>query len=205
MAGASLGLRIVPFRGEYYELVPSKQHLINGLVYPVADPRFPFLGVHFTRRIGGGVEAGPNAVFSFKREGYRRTSFSLGDTIPTALFPGFWKMAAHNWQSGMAEMFRSWSKKAFTRALQKLLPELSEDDIRPGGSGVRAQALDASGKLLDDFHFAVQDRILHVCNVPSPAATASLVIGREVVSTLEQSADFRRVQVAAEQQVVSGA
>lgn len=205
MAGASLGLRIVPFRGEYYELVPSKQHLINGLVYPVADPRFPFLGVHFTRRIGGGVEAGPNAVFSFKREGYRRTSFSLGDTIPTALFPGFWKMAAHNWQSGMAEMFRSWSKKAFTRALQKLLPELSEDDIRPGGSGVRAQALDASGKLLDDFHFAVQDRILHVCNVPSPAATASLVIGREVVSTLEQSADFRRVQVAVEQQVVSGA
>jgi len=197
MAGASFGLQIVPFRGEYYELVPSKHHLIKGLVYPVADPRFPFLGVHFTRRIGGGVEAGPNAVFSFKREGYSRTSFNLGDTLSAALFPGFWKMAAKYWQSGLGEMYRSWSKGAFTRALQKLLPELTENDIQPGGSGVRAQALDRSGKLLDDFYFVWQDRFLHVCNVPSPAATASLVIGREIVARLEESADLSKVQVPA--------
>ncbi len=195
MAGADLGLRIVPFRGEYFELVPSKHHLVKGLIYPVADPRFPFLGVHFTRRIHGGVEAGPNAVLSFKREGYTRTSFDLSDTLSTALFPGFWKMAARYWKSGVGEIHRSWSKRAFTRALQKLLPALTEYDIQPGGAGVRAQALDRSGKLLDDFHFVYKDRILHVCNVPSPAATASLVIGREIVSTLEANADLRRVQI----------
>jgi (S)-2-hydroxyglutarate dehydrogenase len=204
MAGASLGLRIVPFRGEYYEVAPGKHSLIKGLIYPVADPRFPFLGVHFTRRISGGIEAGPNAVLSFKREGYRRTSFSASDTLSTALFPGFWKMAAKNWQSGLGEMYRSWSKTAFTRALQKLLPELTEEDILPGGSGVRAQALDASGKLLDDFYFTTQDRILHVCNVPSPAATASLVIGREIVSTLEQNADLNRVLIAVGQPAGTG-
>ena len=145
MAGAGLGLRIVPFRGEYYDLVPSKHHLIKGLVYPVADPRFPFLGVHFTRRIHGGVEAGPNAVLSFKREGYSRTSFAPSDTLSTVLFPGFWKMASQNWKSGLGEMYRSWNKHAFTRALQKLLPALTKEDIQPGGSGVRAQALDRSG------------------------------------------------------------
>lgn len=198
MAGARFGLRIVPFRGEYYELVSSKHYLIKGLVYPVADPRFPFLGVHFTRRITGGVEAGPNAVFSFKREGYSRTSFAFGDTFSAALFPGFWKMAAHNWRSGAGEMYRSWSKKAFTRALQKLLPDLTEQDIQPGGSGVRAQALDNFGKLLDDFYFVHQDRILHVCNVPSPAATASLVIGREIVADLEKNVDLKNAPVAAE-------
>ncbi len=196
MAGADLGLRIVPFRGEYYELVPSKHHLVKGLIYPVADPRFPFLGVHFTRRIHGGVEAGPNAVLSFKREGYSRTSFNLSDAVSTASFQGFWKMAAKYWESGVAEMYRSWSKRAFTQALQKLLPALTAADIQPAGSGVRAQALDNSGKLLDDFHFVYQDRILHVCNVPSPAATASLVIGREIISTLEKSADLRRVKIA---------
>jgi L-2-hydroxyglutarate oxidase len=203
MAGASLGLRIVPFRGEYYELIPSKHHLVKGLLYPVADPRFPFLGVHFTRRIHGGVEAGPNAVLSFKREGYTRTSFDLSDTLSTALFPGFWTMASHNWKSGVGEVYRSWNKRAFTRALQKLLPSLTEHDIQPGGSGVRAQALDRSGKLLDDFHFVNQDRILHVCNVPSPAATASLVIGREIVSMLEQVADFKKVQVAVSNHIPS--
>jgi L-2-hydroxyglutarate oxidase LhgO len=195
MAGAQLGLRIIPFRGEYYELRPAKHHLIRGLVYPVADPRFPFLGVHFTRRVGGGVEAGPNAVLSFKREGYDRTSFDIGDALSTASFAGFWKMAARNWKSGMGEMHRSWSKAAFTRALQKLLPHLTEDDLQPGGSGVRAQALDNSGKLLDDFHFVYQDRILHVCNVPSPAATASLVIGREIVSALERSSELTEPRV----------
>lgn len=201
LAGAHLGLRIVPFRGEYYELVPSKHHLIHGLVYPVADPRFPFLGVHFTRRIHGGVEAGPNAVLSFKREGYTRTSFNLTDTFSTALFPGFWKMASRNWKSGIGEMYRSWSKAAFTRALRRLLPELTDNDIKPGGAGVRAQALDRSGKLLDDFHFVYQDRILHVCNVPSPAATASLVIGREIVATLERNADLKREAVVIERNV----
>jgi (S)-2-hydroxyglutarate dehydrogenase len=198
MAGARLGLHIVPFRGEYYELQPSKHHLIKGLVYPVPDPRFPFLGVHFTRRIGGGVEAGPNAVPSFKREGYTRTSFDLPDTLSTACFPGFWKMAAHNWRSGVEEMFRSWNKGAFTRALQKLVPDLTEEDLQPGGAGVRAQAVDSSGKLLDDFHFVYQDRILHVCNVPSPAATASLLIGREVVSTLEAAADLKTTRIVVE-------
>jgi L-2-hydroxyglutarate oxidase len=195
MAGASLGLRIVPFRGEYFELVPSKQHLIKGLLYPVADPRFPFLGVHFTKRIHGGVEAGPNAVLSFKREGYTRTSFDLSDALSTALFAGFWRMASDNWKSGMGEIYRSWNKQAFTHALQKLLPSLTEQDIQPGGSGVRAQALDRYGNLLNDFHFVYQDRILHVCNVPSPAATASLLIGREIASMLDGNANFRKVQV----------
>lgn len=189
MAGASLDFRIVPFRGEYYELVPDRQYLIKGLVYPVADPRFPFLGVHFTRRIHGGVEAGPNAVLSFKREGYSRTSFSLADALSTASFPGFWTMAFRNWKSGVGEIYRSWSKRAFTAALKRLLPALTEDDLQCGGSGVRAQALDSSGNLLDDFHFVHQDRILHVCNVPSPAATASLAIAREIVATIEQNID----------------
>jgi L-2-hydroxyglutarate oxidase LhgO len=190
MAGASLSLRIIPFRGEYYEIVPSKQYLVKGLLYPVPDPRFPFLGVHFTRGIHGGVEAGPNAVLSFKREGYKRTSFDFGDAFSTAAFPGFWKMASQYWKDGFGEFYRSWSKQAFTRALQKLLPSLTEQDIRPGGSGVRAQALDRSGKLLDDFHFVYQDRILHVCNVPSPAATASLAIGKEIVSMLDKNGMF---------------
>jgi len=195
MAGAQLGLRIVPFRGEYYKVTAAKEHLVKGLIYPVADPRFPFLGVHFTRRITGGLEAGPNAVFSFKREGYSRTSFSLRDSVSAALFPGFWKMAARYWKSGLAEMYRSWSKHAFAAASQKLLPSLTEEDLEPGGSGVRAQALDRSGRLLDDFYFVYRDRILHVCNVPSPAATASLVIGREIISKLLQSADLKKTAV----------
>ena len=195
MAGADFGIRIVPFRGEFYEIVPSRHDIIKGLIYPVADPRFPFLGVHFIRRPGGGIEAGPNAVLSFKREGYSRTSFHLGDALSTAAFPGFWKMAARHWRSGIGEIHRSWSKRAFTAALQRLVPSLTEDDLLPGGSGVRAQALDTSGKLLDDFYFAYRDRILHVGNVPSPAATASLVIGREIVSKLLENADLRKAQV----------
>jgi L-2-hydroxyglutarate oxidase LhgO len=184
LAGADLGLQIVPFRGEYYEIVPSKHHLVRTLIYPVPDPRFPFLGVHFTTRIHGGVEAGPNAVLAFKREGYTRSSFSVGDVATMAGFRGFWLMGSKYWKMGFDEFYRSWSKHAFTVALQKLLPELTGDDIHPGGSGVRAQALDRTGKLVDDFYFVHQDRMLHVCNVPSPAATASLVIGREIVATL---------------------
>jgi L-2-hydroxyglutarate oxidase LhgO len=146
--------------------------------------------VHFTRRIAGGLEAGPNAVFSFKREGYARNSFSLGDTISAALFPGFWRMAARYWKSGLAEQYRSWSKPAFADAARTLLPALEDADLEPGGAGVRAQALDASGRLVDDFYFVYQQRILHVCNVPSPAATASLVIGREIAKKLMENADL---------------
>jgi len=196
MAGARLGLRIVPFRGEYYMVAAAKHHLVRGLIYPVADPRFPFLGVHFTRRIAGGVEAGPNAVFSFKREGYARSSFSVGDMLGSAMFPGFWRMAGRYWKSGLEEMHRSWSKRAFADAARKLVPSIEENDLEPGGSGVRAQALDSSGRLLDDFYFVYSDRILHVCNVPSPAATASLVIGREIVRKLMESADLSKVQIA---------
>ena len=185
MAGANLNLRIVPFRGEYYEITPEKQDLVRGLIYPVPDPRFPFLGVHFTRKIHGGVEAGPNAVLAFRREGYSRTSFSLPDALSVATFGGFWVMAAKMWKSAAGEYYRSWSKRAFTRALQKLLPELSIQDIKPGGAGVRAQALDSHGHLVDDFRFVNTDGMLHVCNVPSPAATASLVIGREIMRRVE--------------------
>jgi L-2-hydroxyglutarate oxidase LhgO len=153
----------------------------------VPDPRFPFLGVHFTRRIHGGVEAGPNAVLAFRREGYSRTSFSLSDSLSVATFGGFWIMAAKMWKSAIGEYHRSWSKSAFTDALRKLLPDLSMSDIQPGGSGVRAQALDSDGKLVDDFRFVNTEGMLHVCNVPSPAATASLVIGREIVRMLDKA------------------
>lgn len=193
MAGADQGLEIIPFRGEYYEIVPEKNHLVRGLIYPVPDPRFPFLGVHFTRRIHGGVEAGPNAVLAFKREGYLRHSFNMRDTASLALFAGFWKMASRYWKMGFEESYRSWSKHAFTRALQKLVPQLTEDDIRPAGSGVRAQAVDKNGALLDDFRFVYQNRILHVCNVPSPAATASLAIGREIAATIANTSWFSTI------------
>lgn len=184
MAGAKLDLTIVPFRGEYYELVPEKHHMVKGLIYPVPDPQFPFLGVHFTRRIGGGVEAGPNAVLALKREGYKKTSFDLGDVARFASFPGFWAMAARHWRMSVGEYRRSWNKGAFVRALRRLMPELTADDLRAGGSGVRAQALARDGRLIDDFRFVYTDGIVHVCNVPSPAATASLAIGKHIVDTL---------------------
>jgi len=180
LAGENNGLRIVPFRGEYYEIVPARRKLVRNLIYPVADPRFPFLGVHFTRRISGGIEAGPNAVLALKREGYRKTDFSLKDAVETAMFPGFWKMAAKYWQSGMGEYYRSLNKQAFTRALQKLVPEIQSEDLEPAGAGVRAQALDSNGRLLDDFAIVESKQFIHVCNVPSPAATASLVIGKQI-------------------------
>jgi L-2-hydroxyglutarate oxidase LhgO len=180
MSGASLDIKIVPFRGEYYEIAPGKHNLVRGLIYPVPDPRFPFLGVHFTRRIHGGVEAGPNAVLALKREGYSKTAFSWKDSMDSFSYPGFWKMAFKYMSSGLAEMHRSWSKAAFTKALCKLLPELQEQDIHPAGAGVRAQALDANGKLVDDFYFVDTEGATHVCNVPSPAATASLKIAEVV-------------------------
>jgi L-2-hydroxyglutarate oxidase len=183
-AKAELDLTIVPFRGEYYDIAPAKHHYVKGLIYPVPDPRFPFLGVHFTRRIGGGVDAGPNAVLALKREGYTKTSFCARDVFEYAMFPGFWLMAAKHWQISIGEYHRSWSKPAFVRALQRLMPELNSDDLVPGGSGVRAQALSMNGKLVDDFHFVHTEGIVHVCNVPSPAATASLAIGGYIVDTV---------------------
>jgi len=184
LADAQTNSIIVPFRGEYYEIVPERHGLVKGLIYPVADPKFPFLGVHFTRKIHGGVEAGPNAVLAFRREGYHHTDFSFADTMTTFTFPGFWRMVAKYWHSGLDEFYRSLSKQAFVRALQRLVPEIQDADLRPGGSGVRAQALDLSGKLLDDFHIVRAEGVIHVLNVPSPAATASLVIGRKIMDLL---------------------
>ena len=178
MAGEESSVIIVPFRGEYYNLVPERSSLVRALIYPVPDPQFPFLGVHFTRRIDGTLDAGPNAVLAFRREGYRRSDFDLRDLIVSLEFPGFWRMAAKHWRSGLGEFGRSFSKLAFVHALQRLVPELRKDDLVPGGSGVRAQALRRDGILLDDFHFVPSRQMLHVLNVPSPAATASLPIGR---------------------------
>jgi L-2-hydroxyglutarate oxidase len=190
MAKQKPQVQIVPFRGEYYDLVPEREHLVKNLIYPVPDLRFPFLGVHFTRRIRGGVDAGPNAVLAFKREGYRWTDFSLRDLAGTLAYPGFWRMAAKYWQSGAAEFYRSFSKQAFVSALQRLLPEVRATDLVADGSGVRAQALRRDGSLVDDFQFVCTERMLHVWNVPSPAATASLAIGREIVRLAQESPSF---------------
>ena len=184
MAGIEINLEIVPFRGEYYEVRPERRHLIRNLIYPVPDPRFPFLGVHFTRRVNASVEAGPNALLAFRREGYNGASPDMSEAVEMLRFPGFWKMARKYWRMGMAEQYRAWVKPAFTKALQKMVPELQESDLAPGGSGVRAQAVDAKGNLVDDFHFVHSGRMIHVCNVPSPAATASLEIGREIVEMM---------------------
>jgi L-2-hydroxyglutarate oxidase len=183
MAGGKPDVMIVPFRGEYYDLTPQRSSLVRALIYPVPDPQFPFLGVHFTRRVNGTVDAGPNAVLAFRREGYRRTDFSLQDLVSSLAFPGFWRMAAKHWRSGLDEFHRSFSKSEFVRALQRLLPEVREQDLIPGGSGVRAQALRRDGALVDDFQFVPSEKMLHVLNVPSPAATASLLIARAIVDT----------------------
>jgi (S)-2-hydroxyglutarate dehydrogenase len=183
MAGGKPDVIIVPFRGEYYDLIPERSSLVRALIYPVPDPQFPFLGVHFTRRVNGTVDAGPNAVLALRREGYRRTDFSPRDLASSLSFPGFWRMAGKHWRYGLDEFHRSFSKSAFVRALQRLLPELRKEDLIPGGSGVRAQALRRDGTLVDDFQFVPSGRMLHVLNVPSPAATASLVIGRTIVNT----------------------
>jgi L-2-hydroxyglutarate oxidase len=192
MCGVDPGVRIVPFRGEYYELIPSRRSLVKNLIYPVPDPNFPFLGVHFTRMIGGGVEAGPNAVLAFKREGYRKTDFRFKDLAETLTYGGFWRMAGRYWKTGMGEMWRSHSKHAFVKALQRLLPDLRDEDVMPGGSGVRAQAMDRRGVLLDDFHVVRAPRMIHVLNAPSPAATSSLRIGSAIADmATEHFADIR--------------
>jgi (S)-2-hydroxyglutarate dehydrogenase len=187
MSGDDPGVVIVPFRGEYYDLVPERASLVRALIYPVPDPRFPFLGVHFTRRITGKVDAGPNAVFALAREGYRHTDISLRDMASAFSFPGFWRMAGKHWRNALDEWHRSLSKPAFVRALQRLLPEVAEQDLVPGGSGVRAQALKPDGALVDDFQFVPSGKILHVLNVPSPAATASLMIGKAIVDTAAET------------------
>jgi L-2-hydroxyglutarate oxidase len=187
-AGVEPGVRIVPFRGEYYELSERAGALVRNLVYPVPDPRFPFLGVHFTRKMvvdANGrpqhvIEAGPNAVLALKREGYTRTSFSVPDAWSSVSFGGFWRMASRYWQTGLQELWRSWNKRAFAVALAQLVPEIREEDLVPGGAGVRAQALLPSGLLVDDFHIVESERMLHVLNAPSPAATASLSIGEAI-------------------------
>ncbi|TRX59507.1 L-2-hydroxyglutarate oxidase [Fulvivirga sp. M361] len=180
LTGMESSVKIIPFRGEYYEIKPEKQHLVKNLIYPVPDPNFPFLGVHFTRMIKGGVEAGPNAVLAFQREGYTKTDIHLGELAETLAWPGFRKVASKYWKTGFGEMYRSFSKSAFTRALQKLMPELSEADLMPGGAGVRAQACDRNGGLIDDFLILENERAVNVCNAPSPAATSSLSIGDTV-------------------------
>lgn len=187
MAGNKPQVRIVPFRGEYYDVVPERQHLVRTLIYPVPDPRFPFLGVHFTTRIHGGVDAGPNAVLALKREGYRKHDFNLRDAVSSFTYPGFWRMAGKYWRMGLDESFRASNKKAFSKALQKLVPEIREEDLVPGGSGVRAQALQADGAMVDDFQFVAGAEMLHVLNVPSPAATASIPIGNAIVKMAEES------------------
>ncbi len=180
LCGVEPGVKIIPFRGEYYELSPRAAGLVRNLIYPVPDARFPFLGVHFTRMIHGGVEAGPNAVLALARHGYGKMSFKLGDALETARYGGFWRMARKHWRMGMGEVHRSFSKRAFLTALRRLMPDLQSDDLVPGGSGVRAQALEGSGALVDDFRIVQTERMVHVLNAPSPGATASIRIGQHI-------------------------
>ena len=184
LGGVDPGARIVPFRGEYYELVPERRHLVRTLVYPVPNPDFPFLGVHFTKMIDGSVHAGPNAVPGLKREGYRKRDVSARDVAETLAYPGFWKMARKNHAEGRKEILRSLSKRAFVRSLQRLVPEVTAADVVPTHAGVRAQALLADGQLVDDFLLVPGPASMHVCNAPSPAATSSIEIGEAVADAL---------------------
>jgi len=185
--------RIIPFRGEYYQLAPEKHFLVRNLIYPVPDPSFPFLGVHFTRMIkgGGGIEAGPNAVLALAREGYRKTDLNVGDLLQTVTFRGFWAMTGKYWQTGFGELYRSLSKQAFVAALQKLLPEIRSDDLVAGGSGVRAQAVSAGGALVDDFVIKESRNAIHVLNAPSPGATASLAIGGSIAEMAAKNFELK--------------
>ncbi len=178
--------KIIPFRGEYYELTPEKRHLVKGLIYPVPNPDFPFLGVHFTRMIDGTVHAGPNAVLSMKREGYKKTDFNLSDFAEVMSYPGFWKLAAKHSNEGIKEIIRSFSKAAFVKSMQKLIPEVTASDVVPTHAGVRAQALMNDGKLVDDFLIVKGQNSVHVCNAPSPAATSSIEIGKAVAAEIPE-------------------
>jgi (S)-2-hydroxyglutarate dehydrogenase len=187
MCGLTPGIAIIPFRGEYYDLIESRRGLCKNLIYPVPDARYPFLGVHFTRAVSGKVEAGPNAVLAFKREGYQLSDFSLEDSLSLLGYLGFWKMAGQHWKTGISEMYRSLSKAAFVRSLQALIPEITAADLEPGRAGVRAQAVDADGKLADDFRLVEGEAMLHVLNAPSPAATASIAIGEHLAAAAERT------------------
>jgi L-2-hydroxyglutarate oxidase len=184
--GLKLKEKIVPFRGDYYELAEQAQHKVKNLIYPVPDPAFPFLGVHFTRMIGGGVECGPNAVFSFKREGYNKTDFSFKDSFDALSYRGTWKLFLGNISYGINEYRRAFSKKMFLKSLQQMIPSLTMDDIEPGRAGVRAQLLSQNGDTRDDFRIEHQGNSIHVLNAPSPAATASLAIGKYIALEAEK-------------------
>jgi L-2-hydroxyglutarate oxidase len=183
--------RIIPFRGEYYKIAPARQYLVKNLIYPVPDPTFPFLGVHFTRMAKGGVEAGPNAVLAYAREGYSHRQVNLNDLWQTVSFRGFWAMTGKYWQTGFGELYRSLSKTAFVRALQQLVPEIRASDLVAGGAGVRAQAVSANGALVDDFVIKQGRNAIHILNAPSPGATASLAIGRQICEMAEKNFDLR--------------
>ena len=188
LGGVEAGVKIVPFRGEYYDLAPKSHNLVKSLIYPVPDPSFPFLGVHFTRKVEGGVEAGPNAVLGFSREGYRKTDVRLRDLAEVLTYPAFWRLAGKNWKTGAGEVFRSLSKGAFVRGLQRLVPEVEEEDLVPVEAGVRAQALKKDGSLVDDFFIAEGRRSVHVLNAPSPAATACIPIGEVIAERVSRHA-----------------
>ncbi len=189
-SAGTLQLQIIPFRGEYYELAAERRHLVRGLIYPVPDPQFPFLGVHLSPRLDGRVEAGPSAVLALKREGYKKTDVDLRDLAQMLRFKGFWKMAGRHWRMGLEEVYRSLVKQAFVRSVQRLVPALRAEDLVPGGSGVRAQAVSSEGDLLDDFHVVQRGRALHLCNAPSPAATASLAIGEHITELARKQFDL---------------
>lgn len=180
LTGAKVNYKIIPFRGEYYKIKPEREHLVKSLIYPVPDPSFPFLGVHFTRHIDGGIEAGPNAVLAFAREGYKKSNINMNEFMGSLFYPGFIKVASKYWKTGMGEMYRSYSKSAFTKALQELIPEIEKKDLVKGGAGVRAQACDKKGGLIDDFLVVEHDKFINIGNAPSPAATSSLSIGQRV-------------------------
>ncbi len=184
LGGTTPTARIVPFRGEYFALKPEARHLCKNLIYPVPDPSFPFLGVHFTRMVDGGVECGPNAVLAFAREGYHKTDLNLADLVDSLGYPGFLRLAARHWRMGLSEIWRSFSKQAFVKALSRLLPEIRAEHLDPAPAGVRAQAVTPDGGLVDDFLILEGDRVLNVCNAPSPAATASLTIGLSIANRL---------------------
>ena len=195
LSGEKPPAKIIPFRGEYFELKPEAEHLVRNLIYPVPDPAFPFLGVHFTRMIRGGVECGPNAVLAFAREGYSKSSLNFADLAETLTYGGFLRLAAKYWRTGAGEMWRSISKRAFVRALARLMPAIRDEHLVPGRSGVRAQAVAPDGAIIDDFLFEAGGRIVNVLNAPSPAATSSLNIGLLVVDRLAEQLDSVRSNV----------
>ena len=191
LSGVEAGAKVVPFRGEYYELEPERCYLVRNLIYPVPDPNFPFLGVHFTRSVEGGVEAGPNAVLGLAREGYKKTDLNARDLAETLSYPAFWRLVGRNWRTGAGEIWRSLSKKAFVRGLRRLVPEVEEDDLVSTEAGVRAQALMKDGALIDDFLIVEGERSVHVLNAPSPAATACIPIGESIADRVSALAGFR--------------